>query len=202
MKGMIQFMKTIAVLCLGAAFLCAQNSSSEETKNKRPYVPPTIDRAARTHSQSAPAARAQRHVHKPTVPPAAPALTTQQKDAAALPSVPAGAEEVGPNLYHYTDAQGKSWMYRKSPFGVSKWEGKPGDEQPAVDKPSSMTTTATDLGDSVRFQRVTPFGPQTWTRKKSELTEEEKSALALQENAKQAAAGTKPADASKPPEKQ
>jgi len=194
-------MKTIAVLCLGATFLCAQNSSSDETKNKRPYVPPKLDRTARTRQQSAPA-RAQRHVHKATVPPATPALTTQQKNAAALPTVPEGAEEVGPNLYHFTDAQGKSWMYRKNPFGVSKWEGKPGDEQPSVDKPSPMTTTATDLGDSVRFQRVTPFGPQTWIRKKSELTDEEKAALALQENAKQSAAGAKPADASKPPEKQ
>jgi hypothetical protein len=58
----------------------------------------------------------------------------------------------------------------------------------------------TDLGDSVQFQRPTPFGPQKWTRKKSELTEDEKSAFATQEHARQSVVGTKPADAAKPPE--
>jgi hypothetical protein len=51
----------------------------------------------------------------------------------------------------------------------------------------------TDLGDSVQFQRPTPFGPQKWVRKKSELTDDEKAALAL---------GTKPADAAKAAGKQ
>jgi hypothetical protein len=138
------------------------------------------------------------------VTPQYPALTPQQKAAAALPSVPEGAKEVGPNLYSYTDAQGKNWMYRKTPFGVSKWEGKPGEEQPdssKLERPTPAATTATDLGDSVRFQRLTPFGPQTWTRKKSELSDDEKAVLAAQ-NAKQAAESAKPADAAKPPEKQ
>jgi hypothetical protein len=32
----------------------------------------------------------------------------------------------------------------------------------------------TDLGDSYRFEKKTPFGQSSWTRKKSELTDEEK----------------------------
>jgi len=93
------------------------------------------------------------------------------KDASALPSVPAGAKEVGPNLYRYTDAQGKTWMYRKTPFGVGKWEDKPS-EQPAasVDVPA----TVTEVGDSYQFQRQTPFGMQKWTVKKAELNDFEK----------------------------
>jgi hypothetical protein len=58
----------------------------------------------------------------------------------------------------------------------------------------------TDLGDSVQFQRPTPFGPQKWTRKKSEMSEDEKSAFATQEHARQSVLGAKPADAAKPPE--
>ena len=33
-----------------------------------------------------------------------------------------------------------------------------------------------DLGETLRFHRQTPFGPVTWTRKKTELTEEETAA--------------------------
>ena len=33
--------------------------------------------------------------------------------------------------WHYTDAQGKKWIYRKTPFGVSRMEDKP-DTRPAV----------------------------------------------------------------------
>ena len=132
----------------------------------------------------------------------APKLTPQQKAAAALPTIPQGAEEVGPNLFRYTDPQGKRWMYRNTPFGPSKWEEKPGDQQPAPQTPSSAGMTMTDLGDSVQFQRPTPFGPQKWVRKKSELTDDEKAALATQQHAKEAVLGTKPADAAKASEKQ
>ena len=38
----------------------------------------------------------------------------------------------------------------------------------------SQPIAVTDLGDSFRFEKKTPFGASTWTRKKSELTDEEK----------------------------
>ena len=105
--------------------------------------------------------------------PEAPKVT----QGAAMPTVPEGAKEVAPNLYRYTDAHGKNWMYRKTPFGVSRWEDKP---ETAVVIENAVPTTATDLGDSVQFQRMTPFGPSRWTRKKSELTDDEKAILAKQ----------------------
>ncbi len=109
-------------------------------------------------------------------------------------TIPAGAVQVEPYLYRFTDSKGKTWMYRQTPFGVSKWEDKPDAAQPAaaVDDPVS----ATDLGDSVRFERKTPFGANQWTRKKSELTADEQAILARGKNHAPA-----PSSAAKPSEK-
>ena len=48
-------------------------------------------------------------------------------------------------------------------------------------EPSAFATTpkeqlikATDNGDTVKFQRQTPFGTTNWEKKKSELTDEER----------------------------
>jgi len=182
-------MKTIALLYISAALALALDQDP-----KKAAEPKTANTAA------TPAKPVRKNLHQPTVNPATVNLTPEQKAAAALPTVPKEAEEVGPNLYRSTDAQGKHWMYRKTPFGVSKWEEKPGETETRPDTSASAGTSMTDLGDSVQFQRLTPFGPQKWIRKKSEMTEEEKASFATQEHAKQSVAGSKPADAAKPPE--
>jgi hypothetical protein len=193
-------MKTITLLWMGAALVLAADQDQDKKTAKQPTTAPAKVAHERP-SEAAPApAPVRPNLHKSTVTPVAPKLTPQQKAAAALPSVPEGAKEVGPNLYRYTDAQGKNWLLRKTPFGVSKWEEKPG-EQLAAESPSPVAATAKDLGDSVEFQRMTPFGPQKWVRKKSELSDEEKATLAASEQARQAALGAKPADTVKPPEK-
>ena len=94
---------------------------------------------------------------------------------AASPSIPPGAVQIEPYLYRYTDSKGKTWMYRRTPFGLSKWEDKP-ETQPVVEETNPIV--ATDLGDSVRFEAKTPFGPQVWVRKKAELSPEESAILA------------------------
>ncbi len=88
-------------------------------------------------------------------------------------SIPAGAALVEPFLYRYTDSSGKTWMYRQTPFGVSKWEESsiPAPQAPVA---KSEPVVVTDLGDSVRFEKKTPFGAGTWVRKKTELNDEEK----------------------------
>ena len=87
-------------------------------------------------------------------------------------SIPKGAKEIEPYLYSYQDAGGKKWLYRQTPFGIVKMEDKP---QPApVVVQETNPIVATDLGETVSFQKQTPFGTQTWTKKKSELSEEEK----------------------------
>ena len=89
--------------------------------------------------------------------------------------IPKEAIRVEPNLYRYVDAQGKVWLYRQLPFGVSKYEEKPAVPTPVDEQPATLVH---DLGDSVEFQRNTPFGVSKWNRKKADLTDEEKGVLA------------------------
>ena len=93
--------------------------------------------------------------------------------APAATGIPKGAVEIEPNLYRYTDAHGKVWLARMTPFGVSTWEDKPAPVTPVVEA-KEAPPKVTDLGDSVRFQKKSPFGENTWVKKKSELTDEEK----------------------------
>ena len=92
--------------------------------------------------------------------------------SSAARALPQGAIEVEPNLYRYTDAQGRTWLSRRTPFGFSTWEDKPAAAQPAP-AAGAPPIQATDLGDTVRFERATPFGKSTWLRKKTELNEDE-----------------------------
>ena len=107
------------------------------------------------------------------------ARTDAAKGAASAPTLPSGAKEVEPGLYRYTDAQGKAWLYRNTPFGLAKWEDKPATAAP-VPEPE-VPVSITDLGDSVQFERQTPFGTQKWTKKKTDLTEDEKAYLKKQD---------------------
>src|SRR5271167_805790 len=107
--------------------------------------------------------------------------------------IPKGATEVEPNLFRYTDPQGKSWFYRRFPFGVSKWEDKPADQ---VAKEEPLAGVVRDMGDRVEFQRRTPFGISKWVSKKTDLNDDEKELLAAYQ-AKQPAAA--PKDSSKTP---
>jgi hypothetical protein len=116
------------------------------------------------------------------------------KGDAGGPTLPPGAKQVEPGLYRYTDPQGKSWMYRSTPFGLAKWEDKPVVATPAVEP--VVPVSITDLGDSVQFERQTPFGPHKWTKKKADLNEEEK-ALLKKDDPKHPASTSKP-DQAKP----
>jgi hypothetical protein len=92
---------------------------------------------------------------------ASPAAPTAPKVTDASKPMPIPAEAVlgADGDYHYTDPQGKQWIYRKTPFGVTRIK-------------------ATEDGDTVRFERQGPFGLWKWEKKKSELDATEKAALA------------------------
>jgi hypothetical protein len=97
--------------------------------------------------------------------------------ASPAPSVPKGppksAVEVSRGTFRYIDPQQKVWIYRQTPFGWMKAEEK--ELQQAAPAAAALPETrVVEDGDSVRFERNTPFGPQRWKRKKSELTEQEK----------------------------
>ena len=114
---------------------------------------------------------------------AAPKAAAKAAPKAAKPTevskklaIPAGAVPGADGDYHYTDSQGKKWIYRQTPFAVVRLEDTP---QPAPAKSTAGAgIKATEDGDTVRFERQGPFGLWKWEKKKSELDETEKAALA------------------------
>lgn len=93
-------------------------------------------------------------------------------------TIPPDAVQLSPQVYRYKDADGKVWIYRRTPFGISKMEDRSGDQAAsAVPAKSKIKVQAFDKGDTVRFEQQTPMGPRVWERKKSELSAEEKAWL-------------------------
>ncbi len=116
--------------------------------------------------------------------------------APSAPSAPIGppkeAVEIAPFTFRYVDARGKVWIYHRTPFGWMKAERKDVPEAAPAPAPLPETLVVED-GDSVRFERNTPFGPQRWRRKKSELTEQEKQIFERAVRAAEKAPAAKPA---------
>ena len=110
-------------------------------------------------------------------------LCAAEKKAAAKPAakaapssqaLPLGAVEAGPYTWRYTDAKGEKWIYRQTPFGLVRLEDKPAT---ATAPDSGTPVTVTDLGESVKFEKSTPFGSQKWSKNKADLTDEEKAMM-------------------------
>src|SRR5437899_1702497 len=96
-----------------------------------------------------------------------------KKPESTPPGVPSGATKVAPYTYRLSDKDGKTWIYRQTPFGYSKAEEKAQDakETPLAPPPP---TKVKDLGDRYRFERQGMMGKMVWERKKTELTDDEK----------------------------
>jgi hypothetical protein len=124
--------------------------------------------------------------------PARPARSTAPAKTAE-PAIPRDAVEIGPDAYRYTDKDGKTWIYRRTPFGVSKQEQK-AEAKPEPPPAPTVPVTVSVEGDQVRFERKSPFGKQVWTKKRSELTEEEAAWLAAKEKNEGSATRTKAAE--------
>jgi hypothetical protein len=111
--------------------------------------------------------------------------TAASSQSSARITIPQGAVlDPKDGNYHYTDKNGRKWVYMMTPMGPSRWEDKGPSAQSAPAHPPSTNRfsgdpnlKAIDQGDTVKFVRTTPFGPQTWTKKKSELTDDERSML-------------------------
>jgi hypothetical protein len=102
--------------------------------------------------------------------------TSKAADAAKSSAIPADAVKDADGDYHYTDPQGKKWIYHNTPFGMSRREDT-GDHETAKAAPNGAGIKATEDGDNVRFERQGPFGVWKWEKKKSDLNENEKAAL-------------------------
>jgi hypothetical protein len=165
-------MKTIALTLFAAALGFAQSQPGTTAPAKDTTTPVKKDKAKTAAPAQKPAAQ-----NKKPAPLQAATPTPEQraKAQAQTQPIPAGATLVEPNLYRYTDSGGKTWNYRQTPFGISKWEETSAPPPPPV---KNEPTVVTDLGDSYRFEKKTPFGASTWVRKKSELTDEEKALTA------------------------
>jgi hypothetical protein len=91
--------------------------------------------------------------------------------------IPAGAVEREPGTFFYTDQDGKKWIYRRTPFGVARYEDKPVDPNAPKPVDELANVKVIDQGDTVKFERPGPFGTYKWEKKKSELDEKEKAAV-------------------------
>lgn len=94
-------------------------------------------------------------------------------------TIPKDAVQVDPNTYHYTDPAGKKWIYSKTPFGISRVEDKGVSAEDAKKAQADAaheieSIKAVEDGDSIRFERASPFGVTRWQRKKGELNEVER----------------------------
>lgn len=110
-------------------------------------------------------------------------LTAQDKKAPATPNaIPANAVKIDDTTYKVTEKDGKTWVYRKTPFGLSRLaEDQFRKQQETANiKPSTQATVRViDMGDEYKFERAHPFGVQVWKKKKTELTADEKSYIEL-----------------------
>jgi hypothetical protein len=106
--------------------------------------------------------------------PKAPKVT----DASKPMAIPSAAALGADGDYHFTDSQGNKWIYRKTPFGVTRLEDTPQLTPARAATGAGAGIKATEDGDTVRFERQGPFGLWKWEKKKSELDESERAALA------------------------
>jgi hypothetical protein len=115
------------------------------------------------------------------------------KPAAKAPPanvLPSGAVSIGPDTWRHTDAEGRKWIYRKTPFALVRYEeAQEAGVPPLISEKELASIKATEEGDTVRFERAGPFGPQRWSRKKSELDAIEKLALERSRSGAARAAG-------------
>ncbi len=102
--------------------------------------------------------------------------TATKPEAVKRLTLPPDAKEFEPYTYRHTDAEGKTWIYRRTPFGLYRLEEKDQEAASSAQSTPDNGLLAFDEGDQVRFERQSPFGEKSWVRKKTELTTEEKKA--------------------------
>jgi len=92
-------------------------------------------------------------------------------------TIPKDAVQIDPNTYRYTDPSGKKWIYNRTPFGISRVEDRSVEDAKKAQEDTAHqveSTKAVEDGDSIRFERASPFGITRWQRKKGELNEMER----------------------------
>ncbi len=129
-----------------------------------------------------------------TAAPQSVARKTVKKGTPVAPlTIPASAVKQADGDYRYVDAKGTAWIYRNTPFGVSRATEASVQAQgvavsqnagqrvsqnqlqsnvgPSPDRDEKVTAIAN--GETIQFTRPTPFGATRWTKSKSALTPDE-----------------------------
>jgi hypothetical protein len=127
-----------------------------------------------------------------------PKAKTKAKPAPAASAplkIPSDAVKTEDGSYRWTDPHGKVWLYRDTPFGVSRMAGQSGTNVPAgyMATPFGVTkkattnepvapvppgdpnehVTAVAHGGMIRFEKPNPFGATAWEKKATDLTPDE-----------------------------
>lgn len=165
MKKVIVGIAALGLMLASSGWAQTQKSSAKKKATAAKTAPAPAAEAKAEPKKEAPAAKP-----APAERQADPRVT--QVYTPKLPPLPEGAVQVDKNTWRATEKDGKVWIYRRTPFGFSKYEA---DEKPAEEALTDLV--AVDKGDSVEFQRKTPFGLSKWTKKKTELDENETAAL-------------------------
>lgn len=97
------------------------------------------------------------------------AVAARTKPGPTNVTLPAGAVLTSPGTFSYTDADGKKWIYRQTPFGMVKFEDRAATAGEDDTKKIAANIQATEEGDYIRFERPSPFGTYKWKQKKTEL---------------------------------
>lgn len=92
--------------------------------------------------------------------------------------LPANAEKVRDGVWRSRDAAGKTWSYTRTPFGFARVEENSQQDSARPSSGPAVVATAVQ-GDTVTFERESPFGKSRWSRKVDDLSDEEKAAYEL-----------------------
>lgn len=107
----------------------------------------------------------------------------KQKSGVAPQTTPDAAEkvdkmpndvvEVRTDIFRRVDENGKAWIYRRMPFGIFKSAETENMRQILANPPDKQNVRELPDG-TLEFTKLTPFGIGKYTRKKADLTDEEK----------------------------
>jgi len=109
--------------------------------------------------------------------------TKAKKAEPAQPSgLPKDAKKLSEMEWRWVDPKGAAWIYRRTPVGYAKIP------EAETIKPAAPVSVnlfqAADKGDSVEFTTRTPVGISRWTKKKTDLSPDEKASWEAAQSAK------------------
>ena len=103
-----------------------------------------------------------------------PAVPESRPDGAErVKEIPKDAVEVRADLFRWVDENGKAWIYRRTVFGFLRSAETENMRQLLANPPDKQNVRELPDG-TLEFTKMTPFGVGRFTRKKDELSEEEK----------------------------